>query len=479
MKKMIPNLLIIFTLLLSFSWMPEGRSNASNEGVGKVILLRGKVVARNIGSDQETVLKKGDWLKEGATIETGKRSFTKILFKDKSTLNVGPESSMLISSFPEKKSGIITLIKGRIRSEVNKDLRSPAGKKGKSKFFIKTKTAAMGVRGTMWDVTYNPINKNTTTITFRGQVAMAKLHRLISTRKGLDALLNSKKAVLIHKGQFSTATEKNSRVTIPVKLSPAQFETLKKNDDLGATKPSTKEKTQDPIKADQQQKKRAFIPPGVDQKDFVNATGELDKLMEKSIGKGAVKKIVDNLSSENHQGSTSSVSNGRGSFNRATGAYAPPAGGIIDMRTGIYIKPPPDAKYDANTKTYIVPKKFGGIDPTTGDYRPPETNSGRLVLLPDGSFSIIKKLAPTANGRSPASTGTATEQKTLLKIDTTIPQIGDLDPTEIKDKTDVIKFSAPTFTPPKITPLPIVTKPPFLLIKKKKGRLKFKVKPPI
>ena len=50
--------------------------------------------------------------------------------------------------------------------------------------------------------------------------------------KNLDKLLSSDKAVLVQKGQFSAASPEQQRVTIPVKIAPAQFESLKKADEI-------------------------------------------------------------------------------------------------------------------------------------------------------------------------------------------------------------------------------------------------------
>ena len=58
---------------------------------------------------------------------------------------------MVVASFTKKKAGILNLIKGKLRSKVTKDYMNMSDKE-KSKLFIVTKTAAMGVRGTEFQV---------------------------------------------------------------------------------------------------------------------------------------------------------------------------------------------------------------------------------------------------------------------------------------------------------------------------------------
>ena len=63
--------------------------------------------------------------------------------------------------------GIITLLKGKIRSKVKKTKAH-----SKNKFFVKTQNAALGVRGTDFQTIYNPENNVTNLLTFKGKVAM-------------------------------------------------------------------------------------------------------------------------------------------------------------------------------------------------------------------------------------------------------------------------------------------------------------------
>ncbi len=157
--------------------------------VAKAILLKGNVQA--LGVDKKIIqLKQGSWVEEGAIIKTSDKSFVKLLFIDKSQMNLGAKSEMEIKTFPKKEAGIINLLKGQLRSKVTKNYME-IEEKNKSKLYIKTKTAAMGVRGTDFQVNYNPANSNTSLITFEGAVSMGRIAEDMSGIPGLGAAVES------------------------------------------------------------------------------------------------------------------------------------------------------------------------------------------------------------------------------------------------------------------------------------------------
>lgn len=134
-----PKKLIIASLMLFMS-----RAILA-EDVAKVVLLKGQVKAKLSNGSVVDVVADQIFL-EGAVLQTAEKSFVKLIFIDKSQMNLGPNSQMVINSFPKKRPGIITLVKGQIRSQVTKDYME-MDDKNKSKLYIKTKTAAMGIRG--------------------------------------------------------------------------------------------------------------------------------------------------------------------------------------------------------------------------------------------------------------------------------------------------------------------------------------------
>src|SRR6187200_2126673 len=84
--------------------------------VAVVKLLRGDVDILTLGKTMK--LKADDWVEEGAVVKTSGKSFVKLVFIDKSQMNVGPNSEMKIENFSGKDSGVIELVKGKIRSQV-------------------------------------------------------------------------------------------------------------------------------------------------------------------------------------------------------------------------------------------------------------------------------------------------------------------------------------------------------------------------
>jgi len=391
----------VFFLLSSLMLIPSLYAN--DQGVAKVIIVRGKVVASLSGATSK--ITKGMWLKEGTSIQTAKKSFIKLLFLDKSQMNMGPESKLVITKFPKKKAGIITLMKGQLRSKVTKDYMNNT-EKNKSKLFIKTKSAAMGVRGTDFQVNFNPENANTSLVTFSGAVAMVQLDHSVdlsslTSNAKLETMVSSDSAVIVKKGQYSGASPTLRRVTIPIKISPAQLEVLKKNDGQEQLKSTGNEAaTSAPKKAF-----RSPIPPGVSSKTFANESKELDKALEKAVGKEAAKTMISNTAKEikMEQKNEPAGPPPEGLVNKSTGAIAPTAGGFIDLKTAQYVPPPKGSTYDPVTKVYIPPPQMGGFDAKTGGY----VNKS-FELTSDGKF-IPKKIEAPAERK--VSMGTDPNKK--------------------------------------------------------------------
>jgi hypothetical protein len=324
------------------------------DDVAKVVILKGQVKAK-LANGQVIDVKADQSLPEGAVLQTSEKSFVKLIFIDKSQMNLGPNSQMIINAFPKKEAGIITLVKGQIRSQVTKDYMEMEDK-SKSKLYIKTKTAAMGIRGTDFQVNFNPENQNTSLITFEGKVAMAHIERgereVKFDQNKLERIVSSEKAVLVVKDQISAVNlNVAERAMVPTVLGTTQLNALKENET------GVKES----VESDKKQFRNP-LPPGADSSLFSNtASGKEVSATDK----------------------TNASPNGF--FNVKTGEYKLPAGSIVDLNTVNIIPPPVNAVYDPNTKTYVVPESFGKIDKTTGDYKAPEG----LKLGTDGKFVLI------------------------------------------------------------------------------------------
>lgn len=346
---------------------------AESNMVAKIILLRGQVKAKL--SDGSVIdVKENQDIPEGAVLQTAEKSFAKLIFIDKSQMNLGPSSQMVINAFPKKEAGIITLVKGQIRSQVTKDYMEIEDK-NKSKLFIKTNTAAMGIRGTDFQVNYNPDNQNTSLITFEGKVAMSHIEKNIRDdvfdQSKLEKVVSSPRAVMVISGQVSAVNlNVAERAMVPTMLAPTQIDALKANET------GIKENGKNDSREEKQF--RNPIPPGTDGTAFTNNSNEVEKSITKISGGDDVIKSVK----ENERPNTKTDSNGF--FNDKTGEYKLPAGSIIDLKTVNIIPPPVNAVFDPNTKTYVVPETLGRVDKTTGEYKAPEG----LKLEADGKFKV-------------------------------------------------------------------------------------------
>ena len=358
---------LAYFFVLSF-FIINIQSASAADFAATAVLVRGSAKLQ-IG-DRVQELKLQDRIPEGTVISTEARSFVKILFKDNSQMNIGPESKMKIEAMHAGEAGVVSIISGQIRSKVTKDLLNQ-GSEDKSKLFIKTKTAAMGIRGTDFQVIYNTSNNVTSLVTFEGSVAMTKMEASnFNTRdtSRLENMLHSGETVMVGAGQYSGSNPNMPKASLPVKISPAQLETMKGSDSLSSRTSSNSTQTGN--------SSASPIPPGVDPKAFSSS----DKNLENK--------------STNTRNANSPPPEGM--YDAKTGNYAPRAGGFIDTKTGIYVPPPPGSAFDANTGVFVPPKVMGGFDPNTGNYVPPKG------LELDAQKGFIA--APTAAGTSAANT---------------------------------------------------------------------------
>lgn len=328
------------------------------DNVAKVILMRGMVKAK-LPDGAIIDVKADQSIPEGATVQTADKSFVKLLFIDKSQMNLGPNSQMVINAFPKKEAGIITLVKGQIRSQVTKDYME-MDDKSKSKLYIKTKTAAMGIRGTDFQVNFNAENQNTSLITFEGKVAMAHIEKDMRDNKfdqqNLENVVSSDKAVYVTKGQISAVNLNIAeRAMVPTKLGTKQIEALESNETGLRDSSSNQESSKEASK-----QFRNPIPPGAEGASFSNSTA-------------------------------TETSKADGFYNVKSGEYKLPAGSIVDLTTVNIIPPPTNAVFDKNSGTYVVPETFGKIDKITGEYKAPIG----LQLGADGKFVVVDAEAYT------------------------------------------------------------------------------------
>ncbi len=136
-------------------------------GVGNA----GKVVNQVSGALKSKVRKIAlkDQVYQNEKISTGSSSATEIVFKDETKLTIGPDSDVVLDNFvykpgPVSGSLIMTVSKGV--------MRFTTGKLSKTSYLIKTPTATIGIRGTIFTV-YVAANGATTVTVQAGAVSVS------------------------------------------------------------------------------------------------------------------------------------------------------------------------------------------------------------------------------------------------------------------------------------------------------------------
>lgn len=357
---MVTKWILTFTLLFSAA----AYGQVGQDGVARVLRMRGAVKA--VAKDgKEKALKKQDWLKEGTKIVTGAKSFVRIALLDKSQINIGPNSALVIAKSGIKKKSVINLMRGMLRTKVTKD--PSKNQQAKSKFYIRTRSAAMAVRGTDFQVIYNEQNDVTNLLTFEGEVLFVKsTEREFAENidyERLEKQVTQINSVPVRQGQFSIALRGKNRVSVPTRINPIQLDALDKNKNmkLGSRRPRKL--------SDTKMQDNAAILPGLTSREVSQADSNIEKELKGSLS--------DKLKEELLKGKENVrfvEDNPEGYSNKETGEFAPSAGGFVDLNTGHYIAPPEDSRYDEVTKMYIPPKNFGTIDLDTGEYIPPKSD---------------------------------------------------------------------------------------------------------
>ncbi len=327
----------ILSLLCLFSLF-YSQASFAKKVVAEVVLVKGKVTKLNPGAHDAVAVKKGDSLQEDTSVVTGDKSIVRIKYKkDGSIITLGQKGKFVIEEVKSEEAGVVSLLVGKLRSKVKKE-----EEKKKNKLFIKTRTAAIGVRGTDFYTVYNPQNQVTSLVTFDGEVAMKKFVKKRGIVDSADAAkhiadssgdvaqslskaLETPDTVLVKKGRYSGVNSNFLKASKPVKISPKQYLALKENDSLleGA----------DAVK-----------------KEFSN------EQIEKAAHEINKVKVADPAD--------------EGFYNEKTGDFAPKSGGLLDSATGIYVQPSKSAKFNEQLNVYEADAKIGKVD-SAGNYIAP------------------------------------------------------------------------------------------------------------
>lgn len=349
--------LILVALMTTTAW--------AQKKVAMVKLLKGEVDVLTLGKTVK--LKVEDWVEDGSVIKTGEKSFVKLVFVDKSQMNIGPSSEMKIEKFGDKDSGVIDLVKGKIRSQVTKDYLQMD--RNKSKLFIKTPNAVMGVRGTDFMISTNGLT--TSTVLFEGSISFNKLEdRNERNTNRLEDIVD--RGVNIQPGEFSVADRIHPLPTVPSVLNVNQREALEKNEtfDSDRTPGNSSAKLND----------KSIVPPGLTGESVSNDTATL-KTEIASVQAPTAK-------AESAQGYTTGNS------------IKPTNGAFLHLDSGTIIAPPPGSVYDPNTNSYISTGSAGTVS-TTGEYIPPKnveiTSDGKVFVAsidPKTGKTVVVETAP-------------------------------------------------------------------------------------
>ena len=284
--------------------------------IGKVLKLKAPVTILELGKREAYELKEGDGVTEGSSILTQEKSFAIILFEDGHKLTITPNSKIVITQVKKDQPDVVQLLMGKIRASVKPDQERKA-----EKFFIKTRSAAMGVRGTEFQAGFNPENKVTTLLTFSGKVAMNKVDEKKAPLENEKTVVEQLREVLKAPNSVETkvgdyAGTAGEKIAPPVKISPVQFTLLKINQEPEQVKDLPKE--------------------------------ELDKEIQKTKEEYAKVATKEEAKVET--------------------VVRP--GGLVDLNTGFYVPPTEKSDFDKKTQVYVQKEDIGTVA-QDGAYIPP------------------------------------------------------------------------------------------------------------
>lgn len=369
---MITKSILILSLFIGQVYASE------NSKVAIVKVARGKAIV--VEPDGKSLkIKKGMWIKEKSTIETQAKSFVRLSFIDKSSMNIGPKSKLKIDSFSKNEAGVINVLTGKIRSQVTKDYLKMD--KTRSKLFVKSRNAVMGVRGTDFIFTANAKAGTSSVILFEGSVAFSKIKNGESLRD-LERIVN--RGRFLKPGQVSVVNRVLKKPTVPAKMNKKQFQKLKENKNLLVKQSKAKKDV------------KSKVPPGL--------TGEIVKSESDTL-----KKIAGDKS-ESPKPSIESKGYKKGDD------IKPADGVVVHIETGTIIPPGKDSEYDAKNGEWVSSSQ-GKIN-KTGEYVPPASieisEDGKILKL--DKISKIKKEINLKIGSVEKIEGLSEESKRVRPI---------------------------------------------------------------
>jgi hypothetical protein len=132
--------ILMFCTLRLFILFVLSTSLFASESIGVIKKLRGEAtVTRN---NSQLKLSLSGEIFEKDKISTKASSFVKVLFKDQTSIIIGPNSEMEITSFSKTKSSLYKFVRGKFRSKVSKKTNK------ENKVTFQTDLASLAIRGT-------------------------------------------------------------------------------------------------------------------------------------------------------------------------------------------------------------------------------------------------------------------------------------------------------------------------------------------
>lgn len=384
--KLLSKNILFSMIILSLSLF----SFAANESkkVAMVRLKRGS--AEGVFGGKSSTIDKGEWIKEGTVIKTGSKSFVKLSFIDKSSMNIGPNSEVVIEKFNNKEAGVINVLSGKIRSQVTKNYLNMD--KDKSKLFVKSKSAVMGIRGTDFMFATSKATGATTAVLFEGSVVFNKMNEKDRGRD-LESIVNEGRR--INPGQFSVARRDMKRATVPSKMSSKQFYRLEKNNNFeseGADRKVANEVT------------KSIVPKGL--------SGDVVKGENKGLLQDVKVEVNSNSQSKIDLQSTKGFVKGS--------EVKPTDGSFVHIESGTVIPMGGDSYFDETTNEWSS-NTNGAVD-ASGEYVPPVehkiTDQGDLIKIDPTTgekVHISTKIAPVDSLSEFGKLGKETSEGELSK----------------------------------------------------------------
>lgn len=361
--------------------------------VAIIKMIRGKATMSEAGKEVKLALEQ--WIPSGVIVKTAEKSFVRLVFIDKSVMNIGPSSEMKIEQFGGGDAGVIDLVKGKIRSQVSKDYLQQKDK-DKSKMFVKTPNAVMGIRGTDFLISTNGVNSSA--VLFEGEVVFNKISNDNARNMNTTALEAAvDRGVRIFPGEFSVVEANRPNPTVPAVLNVQQIEKLESNKDFTQTSPAE----------NSAQSGKSIVPNGLSGETVANESSILNKELEQT---GVVENTDNTTKTVNVEVAKGFVSDTE---------VKPTNGSMIDVETGVIIAPPKDAVFDANSGTFI-PSPGTGAVAADGSFTPPPgmdiTPTGEVLVKVENQVIKLDKISPVTGEGSTFSDVAKVADKTSAGV---------------------------------------------------------------